>query len=87
MAVAALFAQQRDRVPQPGHGLVRPVQRHVRREQRPTVERRAACGLLGQFGRGAGLVVGYAVAAKRRHCRIPADPQRVRRRGDVPRGG
>ena len=67
MPVAALFPQQRGRVPQPGHRIVRPSQRHVRREQRPTVERRAACGLLGQFGRGAGIVVGNAVAAKRRH--------------------
>ena len=65
-------------------GFVRPVQRRIRREQRPTVEWRAACGFFGQFRRGDGVVVGHAVAAKRRHCRFLAGAQRVRRRGDVP---
>ena len=82
--VATLFAQQRHRVPQPGDGFVRPVQRRIRREQRPTVEWRAACGFFGQFRRGDGVVIGHAVAAKRRHCRFLAGAQRVRRRGDVP---
>ncbi len=85
MPVAALFAQQRGRVPQLGQRFVRPVQRDVGREQRSAIKRRAAGGFRGEDSRGLRLVIAHAVPAQRRDGRIRTGAQSVGRRGDFPR--